>query len=370
MRYRNLVVTGLYIVVCIAAWCGEAVGQSKSRGTLLCSSTAGCIDCRLQVPPKLRARYKRASFSWTTDNPLMQRRMIRARWAAQFCGLADGAWFVRLAVRSDPNAERPLSSRFSQWVEVATSSDTAKDDEQNNNRVAIFPNSSGVSGGGLATIIGFGFTSTTTVKIGSESCSNLEVISSFKLTCTIPAGTVGLKNVVVLNDNSAPLVLSDGFTYLAPPVISLVTPAVGPTRGGQNIVVNGAGFVESSVITIGGIDCPVVSFTTTPAVAITCRTPIHTSGLKDVVVTNPDGQSDTLEGGYIYSDGMAPTISLVSPNYGPVAGGTTITVTGSQFMNGALAQLVVSLATVSRLSPLPHLPVSLRQDQMAPKQSW
>lgn len=54
----------------------------------------------------------------------------------------------------------------------------------------------------------------------------------------------------------------------------------------------------------------------------------------DVVVTNPDGQSGTLAGGYTVTF-PAPAVVSVSPSSGPATGGTSVTVTGSNFQSGA-----------------------------------
>ena len=57
--------------------------------------------------------------------------------------------------------------------------------------------------------------------------------------------------------------------------------------------------------------------------------PAHASGPVDVVVTNPDGQTATLPGAFTYNAG--PTIVSVTPDSGPSAGGTTVTITGTGF---------------------------------------
>ena len=50
-------------------------------------------------------------------------------------------------------------------------------------------------------------------------------------------------------------------------------------------------------------------------------------GAADVVVTNPDGQSDTLVGGFTFD--APPVIVSVLPNSGPASGGTVVTITGT-----------------------------------------
>jgi hypothetical protein len=63
----------------------------------------------------------------------------------------------------------------------------------------IYPRGSAVAGGGLLKIGGQNFTDITTVKVGHNACTNVQVQSSFSLTCTIPAGTAGTASVLVNN---------------------------------------------------------------------------------------------------------------------------------------------------------------------------
>jgi hypothetical protein len=56
----------------------------------------------------------------------------------------------------------------------------------------------------------------------------------------------------------------------------------------------------------------------------------------DVVVMNSDNQTATLPNGFTYgSVGTAPTVSAVTPSFGPTTGGTLATIVGSNFQNGA-----------------------------------
>jgi hypothetical protein len=59
-----------------------------------------------------------------------------------------------------------------------------------------------------------------------------------------------------------------------------------------------------------------------------------------------DGQSDTVAGGFNYVAAPPPSISSVSPNSGSVAGGSSITISGSNFVFGAKVIVGSTLATV------------------------
>src|SRR5262249_51955559 len=70
------------------------------------------------------------------------------------------------------------------------------------------------------------------------------------------------------------------------------------------------------------------------ATSITCKTPANVAGQARVTVKNPDNQSATLFNGFTYAN-AAPAISGISPTSGTTAGGTFLTITGTNFVTGA-----------------------------------
>jgi hypothetical protein len=126
------------------------------------------------------------------------------------------------------------------------------------------------------------------------------------------------------------------YSALAPaPTVTSVSPASGAITGGSQITVTGTGFVDGATVTVGGGACSNV--TVVSATSITCLTPYLSPptgsvGAKDVVVTHEDNQFDTATNAFTYV--AAPTFTSVSPPSGPVAGGTRITITGTDFVAG------------------------------------
>jgi hypothetical protein len=115
------------------------------------------------------------------------------------------------------------------------------------------------------------------------------------------------------------------------PTISPIIPNAGPLAGGTVVTITGTNFAGTPSVTFGGnaaTNVAVVDSTT-----ITARTPAHAVGAVDVVVTTADGTT-TSTSGYTYM--AAPTITGISPNAGPLAGGTTVTITGTS-LSGATA---------------------------------
>ena len=79
---------------------------------------------------------------------------------------------------------------------------------------------------------------------------------------------------------------------------------------------------------------------------ITAVTPAHAGGAVNVVVTNPGGEIGTSVNGYTYAATVQPpTVASVSPTSGPTTGGTSITITGTNFAAGASVTLGGTVAT-------------------------
>ena len=80
--------------------------------------------------------------------------------------------------------------------------------------------------------------------------------------------------------------------------------------------------------------------------SITAVTPAHAAGAVNVMVTNTDSQSGTLNSGYTYSTAnSAPTVTSISPNSGTINGGTAVTIRGTGFLAGATVKLGGTSAT-------------------------
>ena len=147
---------------------------------------------------------------------------------------------------------------------------------------SITPNYGPVSVGTPITINGTGFVNGATVKIDGQSAGGVWV-SAVMMTATTPLIAVsGYKNVLVTNPDAGYDLYSDGFRY--DPVVNGITPAYGHT--GTPVTITGAGFAADAAVTIGGSAANIATRTGTTQITATAGT-MATSGLKDVVVTNP-----------------------------------------------------------------------------------
>lgn len=125
------------------------------------------------------------------------------------------------------------------------------------------------------------------------------------------------------------------FSINPPPAVSAVSPSAGSTAGGTSITITGANFLSGATVSVGGV--PATNVNWVNSTTMTATTPSGTAGAKDVEVTNPDTSSGT--GAALFTYAVPPTVTAISPTTGPVTGGTTVTITGSGFVNGATVTL-------------------------------
>jgi len=77
-----------------------------------------------------------------------------------------------------------------------------------------------------------------------------------------------------------------------------ITPSSGSSAGGTPITITGFGFESSSTVIFGGTAMNVSYVDSQKLIA---TTPAGAAGVVDVIVTNPNGQSNTLREGYTYA---------------------------------------------------------------------
>ena len=131
----------------------------------------------------------------------------------------------------------------------------------------------------------------------------------------------------------------------AAPTLSAVSPGRGATGGGLGLTISGSNFAAGASVSIGGIAATGV--TVASATSITATTPPHAAGAADIVVTNPDGQSGRLTGGFNYETPASapPAVSSVTPSSGPVGGGTSVSIAGAGFTSGATVSFGTAAAS-------------------------
>ena len=197
------------------------------------------------------------------------------------------------------------------------------------------------TGGGAVKVTGQLFQPGATVTFGGVAASNTTVVNGMQLTTTVPAHALGAVDLMVTNPDTQHGTLTTGFEYVAAPSVSAVTPARGRQAGYNAVTITGTGFRADLDVKFGGSAMP--SFSLVNDTTITASTPAHAPGVVDVVVTNADGQSGTLTNGFTYLP--PPTVTGITPGAGPAAGGTLVTITGTNFESPATVTIGCAPAT-------------------------
>ncbi|MDR3502421.1 MAG: IPT/TIG domain-containing protein, partial [Legionella sp.] len=147
------------------------------------------------------------------------------------------------------------------------------------------------------------------------------------LTAVVPAYVSGpLAADVTVTNAEGSTTLAGGFTYTAAtPTLATITPSSGTTSGGTTITLTGTGFVPGTTVLLDGIDA--VNVQVLNNTTLTAVTPAHASGAVNVEVNNGAGVA-TLTGAFTYVGGGL-SLSGITPFTGSVAGGTVITLSGT-----------------------------------------
>ncbi|MER7690941.1 IPT/TIG domain-containing protein [Streptomyces sp. NPDC097610] len=214
----------------------------------------------------------------------------------------------------------------------------------------ISPNQGSTGGGTLVTITGTNLSGTTAVTFGTKPATNVTNVSATQVTAVSPSGSgeVGV-TVKTAGGTSNPV----PFYYIGAPFKSSLTPTSGPLAGGNSVTINGVGLATATSVAFG-------TATATPTVVsdtqITAVVPTGTAaGPVGVSVTTAGGTNNGLSYTYI----AVPTITSVAPPSGPTAGGTGVTITGTNLdstetvtFDGVVAPFsVVSSTTLSAVTP-------------------
>jgi Caspase domain/IPT/TIG domain/Tetratricopeptide repeat len=120
-----------------------------------------------------------------------------------------------------------------------------------------------------------------------------------------------------------------------PPTIVSIAPTSGSSAGGTSVTITGTNFSAATGVTFAGV--PAERFTVDNATSITAVTAAHAAGAVDVVVATPGGAA-TAGAVFTYVEPPSPlplqakpTIAGVAPASGDTAGGTRVTITGTNF---------------------------------------
>ena len=255
--------------------------------------------------------------------------------------------------------------------------------------VPVSPATGPLEGGIPVTLIGRGWDSRATVRVGQNTGLDVMVRTDpatglSTATCTLPPGSLDAAqaSAVIVVQNPAIIdggdgqaaVLPDGFLYQPPaPRLDSILPATAST--GTNtapVLLQGAFFSRRVGAPVVFFDDVAVEGTFIDSATLAVVPPSgRSAGTAFVTVKNRlgvDGSTDVLSApssarpfAFLVARGPAPVIAAVSPTEGSVDGGAVVTVTGqnfagdcSVFIGGAAAPVVVVSSTSLQVTVPPR----------------
>ncbi len=203
----------------------------------------------------------------------------------------------------------------------------------------------GESGGGTwTTLRGSGFlrgvASSTTdaakltvLTVGGSKVRDFQIIDDTLIDLRTPPGPAGAASITL--ENPRGLATCDAcFAWFEPLTLRTLSPELGPLAGGNTVTLVGSGFTGGTQVLIGGAASPQVTRVSSTELQVL----VPRGRMADRVDVRVDGEGGggVLRRAYRYLEDLR--ITDLSPLTGPLAGGTSVVLTGQGF-EGATAVL-------------------------------
>ena len=225
---------------------------------------------------------------------------------------------------------------------------------------AVAPEEGPKQGGTDVLIVGFNFNQdgpVTDVLFGTTPAASFSVQSNNQIDAVTPAHLLGRVDVSVRNADGDEATLADAFEFVGPPATCIsVVPGTGLETGGETVVISTSGFLDDFTV-----DVPLILFDADPVVSVT---PIGPTTVEIVTPPSlapaPFTVDVTVEGmglpetctfldGFTYLPVPPSACMEVAPSSGPLAGGTSVTITslGKCFWNGSSVPLFGGIPAIN-----------------------
>jgi hypothetical protein len=194
---------------------------------------------------------------------------------------------------------------------------------------ALTPTSGSTTGGDVVVITGSHFLGATDLQFGGVSASSFTVLSDSAIEAVSPGGSAATIDVqVVTPSGTSSTSSSDHFTYnsVTAATITSLSATSGSTAGGDTNTLTGTGLLATTAVTIDG---QTTAFTVISTTSLTFVTPPYYAGGYNVVVSVPG--ADSAPARFTYTAASAPAVTSLGTTSGSTAGGTSVTITGTNF---------------------------------------
>ncbi len=188
------------------------------------------------------------------------------------------------------------------------------------------------------------------VMFGSRPALSCSVISDTQMTAVSPPIAVGGPVQVTLNhwtNGPSPFTTAANFNYVQGPVVTAISPNSGPPQGGTVVTVSGSGFAPGAAVKFGATDAAFVQYVSPTQLQVTSPAG---NGQVDILVTVAGTASPAVPADLFSYN--APTVTSVVPNAGPPAGGTVVTINGTNFTTTATVQFGANTVPITFISPV------------------
>jgi hypothetical protein len=202
---------------------------------------------------------------------------------------------------------------------------------------------------------------TYSVLVGAADCSSGTTVatgtystSPASITTTIPASAFapGSNAVLVCLTNDPGHTGSAGatVTLLVAPAVTSVSPDVSSLSGEIPVTVTGTNFTSDATVTVGGVAATGVDVVSpTTLTAIVPAAPGGIAGADDVIVAEAGGTSKATPADEFTYEAV-PSVTGVAPPGGAVAGGTPISISGTNFYPDATVTVGGVTATIETIT--------------------
>ena len=190
--------------------------------------------------------------------------------------------------------------------------------------------------GDMVTIYGDDLSNVTAINFGNipADLSTLIYNNGGSITVDSPAAPSGTLDITVTTAiGPSDISPADQFTYGAAPTVTGISPATGSTDGFTQVTITGTGLANAEVVGFGGNGVAISSDTDNQIVVTS--PPALAAGAVDVTVGTPFGISTT-SAADLFTYKLPPQINSQDVLSGPVAGGTRVTLTGSDLSNATV----------------------------------
>jgi IPT/TIG domain len=204
----------------------------------------------------------------------------------------------------------------------------------------VFPTYGPVKGGKVISVKGTNLTGATAVYFGAKAATSFTVKNEKDIEAVDPEGTGIVDVTVTTPEGTSATGPEDQFTYNGfPPGISGLSPTKAAAAGNNTVTIKGVNLYGITSVVFGSVSA--LSFNDSSYKSMTAVAPPETAGKVHVHVTSYYGTSAdeycavnipcSVKDIYTF---ITPTITEVSPNHGPRAGGNEVTITGTGFAPG------------------------------------